>query len=180
MRIKMFFAALVGIALFSVTLAADTETGKPVLEKGDVLRFIKTFPAMKADFEKSGAEYDARQGQVTYPEAMKQSREFMGILKKHGWDEKFWTKISAIISGYGILAYNLAVGNVDPQLAAALKQIDDNAALSDAMKKQLKEQVLASKGALKEQGKAMLKMVHPEDMALIKPNLEKLKGVLEE
>jgi len=47
------------------------------------------------------------------------------------------------------------------------------------MKKQLKEQVLATRGALKDQGEAMMKMVHPEDAALIKPHLEKLKEVLE-
>lgn len=179
MKPRILFVALIGLALLSVTLPGDTETGKPILEKGDVLRFIKTFPELKTDFDKLGAEYDARQGQVTYTEAMMASSEFNGILKKHGWDENFWTKVSTIISGYGILAYNLAVGNVDPQLAAALKQIEDNAALSDAMKKQLKEQIMASKGALKEQGKAMLKMVHPKDMALIKPNLDALKKVLE-
>lgn len=179
MKIRIFFVMLIGMALLSATLPGDTETGKPILEKGDVLRFIKTFPELKTDFEKLGAEYDARQGQVTYPEAMTASSEFNGILKKHGWDENFWTKISTIVSGYGVLMYKAASGNVDPQIAAALKQIEDNAALSDAMKKQLKEQVLATRGILKDQGKAMMKMVHPEDAALIKPHLEKLKEVLE-
>jgi hypothetical protein len=174
MKLKIF-VLVISLVLVSPIFADDSKEVKPVLKKGDVERFIKTFPLLKEEFKKFEVEYDRKAGSVTYPEALKASQEFLGILKKHGWDEHFFTKMATISMGYSMIVTAKELKNTDPQIAKAIKQIESNPHLSDAMKKQMLEQMKQVKGIMKNQQNVMKKNVQKPDMELIKPHIEELK-----
>lgn len=179
MKSKVFIIVIL-FALSSFILAEKTEEPTPVLKAGDVKHFIKTFPLLKKDFEKHGVEYEAKAGTMTYPEAIKAGGDFLGILKKHGWDEHFFTKAVTIFMGYSSIVYGKEMKKVDPQIEKSLKEIESNPHLSDEMKKQLIAQMKSVKGIMKTQQTAWKKRIHKSDLALIKPQIAELKKILEE
>jgi hypothetical protein len=170
---------LLAVVLFAIAiLATSKEPPKPILKKGDVERFIKTFPLLKNDFEKFGAKYETKSGDVTIPEAMKASSEFLAILKKHGWDEHFFQKAGTIMTGYSLIQYGKHMSKAQAEYEKALKDIESNPDIPEAMKEQLKAQLTAAKGMMQRPGD-VLKNIHPEDILLIKPHLEALKKTVE-
>jgi hypothetical protein len=180
---KTKLAIIAGMLLLFSFLAAQDPAktpAKPVLEKGDVMKFIKTFPLLKKDFDKFGAVYSAKKGNVTIPDALRANSQYHGILKKHGWDEHFFNKFFTIVRGYSSIVYGKEMKKADPEIAKALKQIEENAHLSDAMKEQMKKQIMATKGVSKMQSQMMKQWVHPKDLALIKPLVKELKKVMDE
>jgi hypothetical protein len=174
------FLTLILFVLASFVIAEDPEAPKPLLKKGDVKQFIKTFPLLKKDFKKFGVAYEAKEGTVTWPDAVKASAEFRGILKKHGWDEHFFTKMMVITMGYAGIVYKKGIAEADPAIQKSIKEIESNTALSDDMKKQLIQSLKAAKGAIKQQGEVFSERVHKADMDLIKPHIEELKKVMED
>jgi hypothetical protein len=178
MKLKIFVLVIL-FTLSAMVLADEPEAPKPVLKPGDVKHFIKTFPLLKEELKKFEVKYDGKAGIVTYPEAIKANSEFLGILKKHGWDEHFFAKTAAISLGYSSIVTDKAMKDADPQVAKAMKEIESNPALSDAMKKQLIEQMKTVKGVMKEQQKVVKKYAHKADIELIKPHIEALKKVFE-
>jgi hypothetical protein len=178
MKLKVFVLVIV-FALSSLVFAEDTEAPKPVLKPGDVKHFIKTFPLLKEEFKKFEVKYNGKSGIITYPEALMVSQEFLGILKKNGWDEHFFAKTAAIAMGYSMIIAGKEMKNADPKVAKAIKDIESNPALSDAMKKQLIEQMKTVKGAMKQQQKVLKKYAHKADMELIKSHIEDLKKVFD-
>ena len=178
MKLKVFVLVIL-FTLSAVVFADEPEAPKPVLKPGDVKHFIKTFPLLKEEFKKFEVKYDGKAGIVTYPEALAASGEFLGILKKHGWDEQFFTKTAAICVGYSMIVAGKAMKNADPQVAKAIKEIESNPHLSDAMKKQMIDQMKTVKGVMKEQQKALKRSAHKADMELVKPHIEDLKKLFE-
>jgi hypothetical protein len=177
MKFKM---VLLVIMVLSASLMVAQEPPKPVLVKGDVVKFIKTFPLLKKDLKRLGATYSAKNGNVTIPEALKASEEYNAILKKHGWDEHFFVKFMTIARAYSTIVYGKEIKNADPKIAKAIKDIESNPHLSADMKEKLKAQLLATRGILKQQGKALMQNLHPKDLALVKPRVKELKAVMEE
>jgi hypothetical protein len=179
MKLKVFVLVIL-FTLSAMVLADEPEKPKPILKPGDVEHFIKTFPLLKAELKKYEVKYDAKSGNMTYPEAIKASSEFLGILKKHGWDEHYFEKTAAICMGYSTIVSGKAMKEADPQIAKAMKEIESNPHLSDAMKKQMIEQMKTVKGAMKEQQKVVKKYAHKADIELIKPHIDDLKKVFEQ
>jgi hypothetical protein len=178
MKLKVFVLVIL-FALSVVVFADEPQTPKPILKPGDVKHFIKTFPLLKEDFKKFDVKYDGKSGIVTYPEALAASQEFLGILKKHGWDEHYFEKAGAICLGYSTIISGKAIKDADPQIAKAMKEIESNPNLSAEMKKQLMEQMKSVKGVMKEQQKEVKKYAHEADVELIKPHIEELKELFE-
>jgi len=160
-------------------LCAEEPQPKKILVPGDVERFVKTFPLLKEDFEKYGAKYEAKSGNITIPEALSASSEYMAVLKKHGWDEQFFLKMTTIFSAYASIVYKKEMKAQGPQIAEALKQIESNPQLSADMKKQLVSQMKQTMGAI-EQGSGLFGGLHPEDVALVTPFVDQLKAVMDE
>ncbi len=178
MKLKVFVLVIL-FALSSLVFADEPKAPKPILKPGDVKHFIKTFPLLKEELKKFEVKYDGTSGVMTYPEALQASGEFLGILKKHGWDEHFFAKTAAIAMGYSMIIAGKEMKNADPKVAKAIKEIQSNPHLSDAMKKQLLDQMKTVKGAMKEQQKALKRSAHKADMELIKPHIEDLKKVFD-
>lgn len=172
---------LVSLIMFLlVSFVAAKEPPKPILKAGDVVRFIKTFPLLKKDMEKFNMKYEAKSGDVTLPEALKVSQEFLGILKKHGWDENYWQKFPTIMLGYSTIVYGKEMKKAESEMEKSLKEIDSNPNIPDSMKKQLKDQLKAAQGMMKTQGGTMQMNIHPQDLKLIKPHVEAIKKVIED
>ena len=167
-----------GISLWG-QIPDPPEPPEPVLVKGDVVRFIKTFPELKEDLDEYGVEMNEESGNTTYPEALKASGEFMAILKKHGWDETFFQKMQTIAMGYLALTAEGDQQDMDSHIEKSIKEIEANTALSAEMKKQMIEQMKNATGAMKQQQQVLKNSVHPKDMELIKPHIEDLKKLFD-
>ncbi len=172
----------VSLGLFIVLcgLAAAQDTPDPVLVKGDVERFIQTYPVLVEKLTEMGMKYDAREGDYSLPEAVQVSTEFQALLKKHGWDEAFFTKMPVILLGYAAIEYKKEFQEIDPQFAQAIKEIESNPGMSEAMKKQMIEQMKAAQGMMKSQEGGLQQSIHPNDLELIGPKVKELKKILEE
>lgn len=181
MKIKsLSLAAVILLTIIPVSFAIAEDSPKPVLKSGDVEHFIKTFPQLSKDFEKFGAQYEAKSGDLQVPAALKANQEFLGILKKYGWDENFFQKVSVILLGYSAIEYKDEMAKAAPGLGEALKGIESNPALSREMKEQMMKQMEAAQGALSQQQEMWNTQIHPKDMELLRPFVGKLKKVIEE
>jgi len=178
MKVKVFVLVIL-FALSVVAFADEPQVPQPILKPGDVKHFIKTFPLLKEDLKKFEVKYDGKSGIITYPEAIKASSEFLGILKKHGWDEHYFEKTAAICLGYSMIVSGKEMKKVDPQIEKAMKEIESNPNLSAEMKKQLIEQMKTVKGVMKEQQKVVKRYAHKADVELIKPHIQDLKELFE-
>ena len=171
---------LITVILFTVSLFLFSgEPPKPILEKGDVKNFVKTFPLLRKDLEKFGVKYEAKEGNIDVPTALQASQEFLEILKKHGWDEHFYQKWGVIFLGYSSIEYGKGIKEADAGIKKSLKEIEENEALSKEMKEMLKKQLMTARGAMKTQEQAFTKNIHEADLALIKPLVKELKNILE-
>jgi hypothetical protein len=175
---KKLIAAVLCLALFgSAGWAADDPV--PVLKKGDVERFIDSFPKLAKELEKLGMKYDAEEGDYSLPEAVQANAEFNAVLKKHGWDEKFFIKMQAIFLGYTAIVYKKEMANVAPEIAKAIKEIESAPGMSEAMKKQMIERMKASQKMMEGSQSGMQTSVHEDDLALIRPKIPDLKKLFE-
>ena len=172
---------LVLVVLLTVPcLAIAQESAEPVLEKGDVEKFIKTFPVFKEELEELGMKYEAKEGDYTVPEAVQASNEFNVVLKKHGWDETFFSKMGTIFMGYVSLAHKKEMAQMDPEIEKAIKEIESTTGMSEAMKKQMVERLRATQKMMGGQQGAMQQSVHKLDLALIQPHIPELRKLFEE
>ncbi|MFA9452421.1 MAG: hypothetical protein ACERK6_00780 [Candidatus Aminicenantaceae bacterium] len=174
-------AALLLIVLLALPcLAIAQESPEPVLQKGDVERFIKTFPVLKAELEELGMKYEAEEGDYTVPEAVQASAEFTALLKKHDWDETFFAKMGTIFMGYVSLAHKKEMAQMDPEIEKAIKEIESTAGVSEAMKKQMVERLRATQKMMGGQQGAMQQSVHEADLELIRPLIPELRKLFED
>jgi len=126
MKVKQL--SLIAVILFTFTFVSFVIAGDPpkppvpILKPGDVKHFIKTFPHLTKDFKKFGALYEAKTGDLTVPEALKVNKNFLEILKKHGWDEHFFQKASIIFLGYSGIVYGKEIKKAGPGIEKSLKQ----------------------------------------------------------
>lgn len=176
-KITIIFILLM---LVSFALAEDPpKPPKQILKAGDVERFIKTFPVLEKDMEAFNMKYEAKSGDVTIPDALKVSSEFMAILKKHGWDENFWQKWPVIMMGYSSIVYGKEMKKANSEMEKSLKEIDSNPNIPASMKKQLKDQLKAAQGIMKTQGSALSMNIHPKDLELVKPHIKAIEKVID-
>jgi len=172
-------AALVLIAALA-GFAFAGEDPKPILKKGDVEKFIKTYPALSEELDKFGIELEGEAGNYTVPEPLRYNQELLGILKKHGWDEHFFAAVGTIMRGYINIVYKQEVKSMDKEVAEAIEKIEGDPNLSDAMKKQMVEQMKASQKMMSGGAAVYGQEIHPDDFAQVTENIEGLKEVLEE
>ena len=125
MKVKsLLLATVILLTIIPVSFAAAEDSPKPVLKSGDVEHFIKTFPQLSKEFEKFGAQYEAKSGDVQIPAALKANQEFLGILKKYGWNEQFFQKFGAIMMGVTLITIGMIVNIVNRIITG--DQIDGN------------------------------------------------------
>jgi len=151
----------------------------PVLAKGDIEKFVKTWPLLEKDFKNFGMKMDARGGNVTMPESVMVGNKYLSILKKHGWDENFWSKFTVILQGYSHFEYKKGKKEANIGMSKSMKELEKNPHLSPEMKKKLIANLKMVEGALAQQGKLLQNSINPKDLEFIKPNLDKIKKVID-
>lgn len=171
------------VIMFFLTFLINGEEPKippnPVLKAGDVEHFIQTFPKLTKDLKALGAEYEAKSGSITFPDALKANEKFQQILKQYGWDNNFFAKSTTILLGYSLVAYGNQLKNVTPELKKALKEIDSNPDLTPELKKQMRDSILTAQSALSQGGNTITNMLNIADLKLIQPFVVQLKAILE-
>lgn len=170
---------LVAIIICFAGMILAEEAVKPILEKGDVERFIKTFPGLKEDLKQFGMQVNGETGTITYPMAVQKQKEYFNILKKHGWDQSYHIKSMTIVRIYANVKYGKQASEADKEIQKAIKELDNNTALSPEMRKQLKQQMLAAKGMMNQQATHWNKKIHEKDKSLVAPHIKALTKVIE-
>lgn len=172
---------MIGILLFSIFGVGLPAENPPeaVLKKGDVERFVKTFPLLSQDLMKAGMSWEAKSGTMNVPEAVTASNQVLEVLKKHGWDEHFFAKSAAILQCYTQVKYGQAMGTAQSKLARNLREIDENPDISAEMKAQLKAQMKQAMAMVGQQGQVMKNQINPADLILVRPWIPKLEKMLE-
>jgi hypothetical protein len=160
-------------------LTAAQETVEAVLEKGDVDRFIQTFPVLVEELSELGMKYEKEEGDLMLPETVRASAELQTLLKKNGWDETFWAKMQAIMIGYSSLLYQKESAASGDEMAKAIKQLESDPSVPESMKKQMIERLKATQKMMGGGQDAYKMSVHEDDLNLIKPKIEALTKLFE-
>jgi hypothetical protein len=176
MKLKTVIMIILLLLVAIVTQITAEVTHKPILEKGDVERFLKTFPQMKADFEKHGAKYEGK-GNYNIPEALKANADFQALLKKHGWDTLFFAKMMTIFRGYASIEYGKQMKEAAPKIKEALKKLESNPHLSAEMKEKMKKSMMGVTALTGQRD--LMGGINPQDMALIKPFINEIRELME-
>jgi len=177
MRHKLFITFILFLMAFSLTAEEPVEQ---VLKQRDIDHFLKTIIPIANEFDKLGVEYDDESSDEIFPAELRTNREFLKILKKHGWDESFFDKVGVIFLGHAILVSGEESKKMEGQQAKIIKEIESNPHLSDATKKQMIEQITKSKGAVSGQQDVMKSGIDKADLDLIRDNIDRLKEVFKE
>ena len=177
MKHKLFIIFILFLMAFSLTAV---EPVKQVLKQRDIDHFIKTIIPIANESEKSGVEYDDERSEEIFPKELRTNKEFLKILKKHGWDESFFEKAGVIFLGHATLVSGEESKKMEGQQAKAIKEIESNPHLSDATKKQMIEQMKKMEGAIAGQQGVMKSRIDKADLDLLRLNIKALKKVFEE
>jgi hypothetical protein len=81
---------------------AQNEAPKAVLSDADIDLFIKTYKPLSKDLEKLGDKYDDI-SDPTVKEAFRTSNEVQAIFEKHGWNNDYYSKFSAIMMCFAFI-----------------------------------------------------------------------------
>jgi hypothetical protein len=152
---------VIGFVFSNQSLKAQNEL-KPVLNSGDIDRFINTHKPMFSELELLSDEIEDEEDSdnMTYDSVLRSfeygldNDEAVAILEKYGWEKAtYGKKIMAIALGTGYLI--------------VLKHIDDmpeeqGKAMADIYSKQYKN------------------LVHPDDLKVLKPRITELEGFFSE
>lgn len=139
--------------LLSLLAAQEEEAPKPVLESGDIQKFINTFPQIAEAYEKLGNKIQGRED-FSKIAALTTNEQVKGILKQYGWDvETFGQKLVTIASGYATAEMEKQLAQLSPQERA------------------MYEQMLGGSFTMPE--------IHPKDLQLVQSNLKKLTQFFE-
>jgi len=160
-------------------LAAAQETAEAVLEKGDVDRFIQTYPVLVDELMELGMKYDKEDGDLSIPEAAQASAEVQTLLKKNGWDEAFFVNMQAIMIGYSSLLYQKESASSGDEMAKAIKEMESDPNIPESMKKQMIERLKATQKMMAGGQNAYQTSVHEDDLKMIKPKIEALTKLFE-
>jgi hypothetical protein len=170
---RTMFALIAVLMLICVAglQAEKTPAPKAVLQKGDVEKFMKSFPAMSKELYALGVQFDQKSGAADVPKALAANAKANALLKKYGWDDKYYLKLSVIMSGLYLLAYEQ---EANPQIEASIKQIEASPDLSAAQKKDMIAQLRQAMGDSNTEVGAAKASIHKDDLAQIKPRVKEL------
>lgn len=147
---KLFLLPLFLLALLS---AEENPEPKPILNTGDVQKFINTFPKIAEAYEKLGNQIKSRKD-FNKVAAMASNEKVQAILEKYGWDvETFGQKLVTIASGY-------ATAEMEKQLSQL-----------PAQQRAMYESMMG--------GQLQMPDIHPQDLQMIQANLPKLTQFFE-
>jgi hypothetical protein len=158
----------------------EANAPKKVLVKGDVEKFIKTFPLMYEDLERLGIEYQTEEGDVTAPKALKANKEFMAILKKNGWDETFVDKMRVILLAYYLLVYQDEMAKSKASMEESIAEIEADPDIDPATKKKLIDQLKESKGKMESGTSEQKNSIHNDDLELVRPHVKDLEAMFDQ
>ena len=151
-----------------VTLGLKAQQSEPILSDGDLQHFIATYKPMIAEMEALGHDLDSdfddeeiNPGNMfaAIGAAMQNiaaQSDVKAILDKYDWDEQFFPKFMTIGMSFSYHKMDVALEEMT----------EEEKKYGEAMINMFKEQ--------------MATMVHENDLAMVKPYLDELEGVLED
>ncbi len=168
------FALLVSIS--SALAQEDSETIK--ITSADVDKFIASFPAIQKDLEALDVQYIQSDNNLTMPEGVEIVNKVNVIVQKHGYADyyDFLSKAGAIITAYTAVELGREAGSIQPEIQAAINEIEKSPYYTAEQKKEMKDALMQSSKAMEDYSKTAST---DENVEVIKPYAAKIKQMLE-
>jgi hypothetical protein len=167
-----------------VLAAAAPQAPQRTLSDADVRKFVSDFKAMAAELEQIGetAHLDEENsaGLGNMLAGLQASSAAQGVLRKYGWADSRFSKLSAVFFGY--LAIKLEQWRLESggELDAAIAEIDRNPQLPPDQKAALKAQFSGMRQAMIDSEQSYRAQVHPADIETVRANKAALDAMFEE
>lgn len=128
MKVARLFGLIMILLMFSSFAQASALSGKQVEGFVNSMKELKPYFDQYAD--EVGDDGDASstaQLVQDWAASLKEHREVLGILKKHGFDEVSWASVSQLVmKAYMTIKFGEEGKNVPAQMAESLKEIEAN------------------------------------------------------
>ena len=145
------FALMFGSVICLQASDPKLEGPEPVLSKGDVVKFIETFPEIASKLETLGESFEAVQS-PEQAEAMLANDEVQSIMQQHGWKpEEFFTKATTISMGFAQVKMQAELAKIPEEQRQMMEQM---------MQQQMPDLNL-----------------HPSDLAKLEPHAKALEAL---
>lgn len=151
MRYYIIITAFLISVSTSFVIAQDQ---KPLLEKGDVEKFIKTLKPMSKELKSVQVDFEAHQN-PNISRSLEANAKALEILEKYGWDKNFGTKWNVVYAGY-----------------IKLKMKEEMKDMPDEQRKQAMQMMNKS-------NKQLYPNVNEKDMELVRSNYKGLDKMME-
>ncbi|MBN2135926.1 MAG: hypothetical protein JW737_09360 [Acidobacteria bacterium] len=175
--LKKFIPFICILLLFaSFIFTQDALQPKALLNNGDVEKFIKTFPAMLDELEPMGLIFNPQDGTFSIPEDSRKLSGYKAVLVRFGWDKSFYEKSRKILRIYTYLKYGEdavdLTNKTDEEADSLARNESDIPKIMDVNKPKPEEK------KPEEITPPQKLLLHPDDIAKVKPQLTKLKEIL--
>ena len=173
-----------GVALL-VTLVAlsspqPVEAAWPVLNQKEVQHFVDTFPGMYREYRKLGLQINPQKGRVDGAWKVKRNEEVKRILEENGWDFMFWPRLQAIVRGYSLAKYDLAVSEHGANLDKFVADLKKSQWMTPEKKAELEAFYSQLKSNFAAEAKKLRRQVHAKDLKFVKSSMPELDSVMQE
>ncbi len=150
----------------------------PVLNDKDMKRFIQTFPTMYQDYRVLGLKVNPQTGQVAGTDMLKRNANVQKILKKNGWNFRFWPQLQTIARGYSLLKQQQFQSNHGSNIDQFVSNLKNSPWMTPDKKAELEAFYSKVKGDFESNTNQWTKQVNPKDLAIIRSSMPKLESVM--
>jgi hypothetical protein len=167
------------ISIFILTTlsayAQDESTIK--LIDTDVKTFIKSYPEIQTELEAINVRINSDEN-FTLPEGAEVLNKVNAVVQKYGYTDysDFITKVGTIMATYSSIEFGKESVGAQPEIEAAIKEINDNPGLTTEQKEQIKASLMQSAQALQQMSNSM---ASSENVAVVQPYADEIRQMLD-
>jgi uncharacterized protein YecA (UPF0149 family) len=176
MRLVRLFGLVMVLVTFSVSAWAAGLSGSQVEGFVNSMKDLKPYFDQYAD--EVGDDGDATStAQIVkdWASGLKEQREVMGILKKHGFDQNSWADVSQLVMrAYMAIKFGEEGRNVPAQMAESLKEIEANPDIPAEQKAEIRASMQKGIEEFEQNMDAP-----EEDQDSVRPYLDQLDAIFE-
>ncbi len=173
----MYKLSTLGCLLLLTLSAVLAQTDEATISGSDVKHFIEHFPTIVQELEALDVVFDETSGDFNLPEGAEYLADVDKIVKKHGYVDfaDFHWKAASVIGAYAALVLSEESHGVQPEIQAAIDEIENSEYYTPEQKEQMKEALLQSAEALQGMSESM---ADDATIEVVKPYQAELEDML--
>lgn len=175
---RLLVISILTISLLTNAFTQDEKVEHIQLTKSDVTTFINSFPQILEDFKKLEVKYDSENHEFNMSESSEVLDEINAVVSKYGYKDyvEFYTKAATISLTYAALKLEMENANAQPEIEAAIKEIES----SDYYTAEQKEQMIAMMKQSSQTIETVSEdMANDKNIAVVTPYLDQIEKALD-